>query len=58
VAQGGHYAWIFQLNRWKGIAGGLTFDKQGFEVIPYKIDFKASRNNKVTIIDFLPSVDI
>ncbi len=31
------------------------FEKQGFEVIPYKVDYKASRNNTTTLIDFLPS---
>ena len=34
------------------------FEKQRFEVIAYKVDFKASRNNKIMIIDFLPSVHI
>ena len=31
------------------------FEKQGFIVIPYKVDYKASGNNQVTFIDFLPS---
>jgi len=31
------------------------FEKKGFEVIHYKVDFKASGNNKVTFMDFLPS---
>jgi uncharacterized SAM-binding protein YcdF (DUF218 family) len=31
------------------------FEKQGFIVIPYKVDFKASGNNQVTFMDFLPS---
>ena len=31
------------------------FEKQGFIVIPCKVDFKASRNNQVTFIDFLPT---
>jgi uncharacterized SAM-binding protein YcdF (DUF218 family) len=31
------------------------FEKQGFEVIPLKVDFKASGNNQVTFMDFLPS---
>jgi uncharacterized SAM-binding protein YcdF (DUF218 family) len=31
------------------------FEKQGFEVIAYKVDFKASSNNQVTFMDFLPS---
>ena len=31
------------------------FEKQGFIVIPYKLDYKVSGNNKVTFIDFIPS---
>ena len=31
------------------------FEKEGIEVIPYKVDYKASGNNKVTFLDFLPS---
>jgi len=31
------------------------FEKQGFEVIPYKVDYKASGNNIITFMDFLPS---
>lgn len=31
------------------------FEKQGFIVIPYKVDYKASRNNTTTLMDFLPS---
>ena len=31
------------------------FEKQGFEVIVYKVDYKAAGNSKVTVIDFLPS---
>jgi len=31
------------------------FEKQGFEVIPYKVDYKTSGNNQVTFIDFLPN---
>ena len=31
------------------------FEKQGFIVIPYKVDYKASGNNELTLIDFLPS---
>ena len=31
------------------------FEKQGFEVIPYKVDYKSERNKEITIIDFLPS---
>ena len=31
------------------------FEKQGFIVIPYKVDYKVSGNNKITFMDFLPS---
>ena len=31
------------------------FEKQGFIVIPYKVDYKSDRNKEVTILDFLPS---
>jgi len=31
------------------------FEKEGFKVIPYKIDYKTAGNSKVTILDFLPS---
>lgn len=31
------------------------FEKQGFIVIPYKVDYKTSPNNGIRIIDFLPS---
>ncbi len=31
------------------------FEKQGFNVIPYKVDFKTIRNKKITILDFLPN---
>ena len=30
------------------------FEKKGFEVIPYKVDYKVARNLKTTIMDFLP----
>jgi uncharacterized SAM-binding protein YcdF (DUF218 family) len=33
------------------------FEKQGFEVIPFKVDYKSERNKEITIIDFLPSAD-
>ena len=33
------------------------FEKQGFIVIPYKVDYKSERNKEITIIDFLPSAD-
>ena len=31
------------------------FEKQGFEVIPYKVDYKAAGNSTVKVMDFLPS---
>jgi uncharacterized SAM-binding protein YcdF (DUF218 family) len=31
------------------------FEKQGFEVIPYKIDYKIRMNNELKFMDFLPS---
>jgi len=31
------------------------FEKQGIEVIPYKVDYKTSANNQVTFMGFLPS---
>jgi len=33
------------------------FEKQGFEVIPYKVDFKVAGKSRLTILDFLPSTD-
>ncbi len=33
------------------------FEKQGFIVIPYKVDYKSERNKEITILDFLPSAD-
>ena len=33
------------------------FEKQGFIVIPYKVDYKSERNAELTIINFLPSAD-
>ena len=33
------------------------FQKQGFEVIPYKVDYKSEKNAEMTIIDFLPSAN-
>jgi len=34
-----------------------VFEKLGFIVIPYNVDFKSERNKEITIIDFLPSAD-
>lgn len=31
------------------------FEKQGFKVITYKVDFKTNRNKKITILNFLPN---
>ena len=31
------------------------FEKQGFIVTPYKVDYKAERNKEITIIDFFPN---
>jgi len=33
------------------------FEKQGIEVIPYKVDYKVSRNNEIEIMDFLPDAE-
>ena len=33
----------------------FLFEKQGFIVTPYLVDFKTKRNSSITIIDFLPS---
>lgn len=33
------------------------FEKQGFIVIPYKVDYKLDRNKEVTILDFLPNTE-
>ena len=32
------------------------FEKEGFEVIAYKVDYKTAGNSTVTVMDFLPSV--
>jgi uncharacterized SAM-binding protein YcdF (DUF218 family) len=31
------------------------FEKQGFNIIPYKVDYKTVGNSKTTFMDFLPS---
>jgi uncharacterized SAM-binding protein YcdF (DUF218 family) len=33
----------------------MLFEKQGFDVIPYKVDYKTVGNKQLTFIDFLPS---
>ena len=42
----------YHMNRAKRL-----FENQGFEVIPYKVDYKSERNQAITILDFLPSAD-
>ena len=42
----------YHMNRAKRL-----FEKQGFIVIPYKVDYKSDRNKEVTILDFFPSVE-
>jgi uncharacterized SAM-binding protein YcdF (DUF218 family) len=31
------------------------FEKQGFEVVPYEVDYKSAGENAITVMDFLPS---
>jgi uncharacterized SAM-binding protein YcdF (DUF218 family) len=33
------------------------FEKEGIEVIPFKVDYKVSENSGLNILDFLPSAD-
>ena len=33
------------------------FEKQGFNIVPYKVDFKTKRNKEITLLDFLASAD-
>jgi uncharacterized SAM-binding protein YcdF (DUF218 family) len=33
------------------------FEKQGFQVTPYKVDYKSERNQAITILDFFPSAE-
>jgi uncharacterized SAM-binding protein YcdF (DUF218 family) len=40
----------YHMNRAKRL-----FEQQGFEVIPYKVDYKARRNSTTTLLAFLPS---
>jgi uncharacterized SAM-binding protein YcdF (DUF218 family) len=35
----------------------LLFEKQGFQVIPYKVDYRAGRNEEIVILDFFPNRD-
>ena len=39
----------YHMHRAKGL-----FEKQGFQVRPYKLDYKVAGNSTVTILDFLP----
>ena len=41
----------FHMNRAK-----FLFNKSGFNVFPYPVDFKF-KNNKITILNFIPSAD-
>jgi uncharacterized SAM-binding protein YcdF (DUF218 family) len=40
-----------------GLRAKKLFEKQGIEVIPYKVDYKVARNSKTTMMDFLPRAD-
>ncbi len=33
------------------------FEKQGYIVIPYKVDYKSGKNKEITILDFFPSAE-
>ena len=33
----------------------MLFEKQGFEVVPYKVDYKAAGDSTLTIMAFLPN---
>ena len=33
------------------------FEKQGFIVIPHKVDYKSERNKEITVLDFFPSAE-
>jgi uncharacterized SAM-binding protein YcdF (DUF218 family) len=35
----------------------LIFEKQGFVVIPYKVDYKVGRNKEKVIMDYLPDAE-
>jgi uncharacterized SAM-binding protein YcdF (DUF218 family) len=35
----------------------MLFEKQGLNVIPYKVDYKVARSLKTTIMDFLPDAE-
>lgn len=42
----------FHMNRAKKL-----FEGEGFIVIPYKVDYKVSRNNELVVMDFLPDAE-
>ncbi len=33
------------------------FERQGFNIVPYKVDFKTTRKKEIKLFDFLPSAD-
>ena len=33
------------------------FEKQGFEVIPFKVDYKLERNKEITLLDYVPNAN-
>lgn len=33
------------------------FEKEGFDVVPYKVDYKVSRRKVTNIMDFLPDAE-
>jgi len=35
----------------------MLFEKEGFSVIPYKVDFKIYNNQNINIVDFLPTAN-
>ena len=35
----------------------LLFEKQGFDVIPYKVDYTSEKDKEITIINFIPSIE-
>jgi uncharacterized SAM-binding protein YcdF (DUF218 family) len=35
----------------------MLFEKQGFIVIPYKVDYKSERNKEITLLDFFTSAE-
>jgi uncharacterized SAM-binding protein YcdF (DUF218 family) len=34
-----------------------AFEREGFNIIPYKVDYKVNLNNKIVIMDFLPDAE-